>query len=118
MSEQRRRGRVPLPGVGWGIRASNGVKFEVRPVDYSIGGLLIEITKGEVPPAGERVGLTFRAERLDGPPSRFTVTAVVTRHEERDDQKLCGVKVIKVKGRGDLRTMDDTWLEQLFANAD
>ena len=44
MSEQRRRGRVPLPGVGWGIRASDGVKFEVRPVNYSIAGLLIEIT--------------------------------------------------------------------------
>ena len=118
MSEQRRRGRVPLPGVGWGIRASDGVKFEVRPVDYSITGLLIEIMQGEVPPIGERIGLTFRAERLDGPPSRFTVTAEVMRTETRKEQRLCGVKVINVKGKNDLRTMDDTWLEQLFASPD
>jgi len=118
MSDNRGRGRVPLQGVGWGLRASDGVKFEARPVNYSIGGLLIEITQGELPPIGERIGLTFRAERLDGPPSRFTVTAKVTRHEESAGQKLCGVKVIKVKGQNDLRAMGDTWLEQLFASAD
>jgi hypothetical protein len=118
MSEQRGRGRVPLPGVGWGIRASGGAKFEVRPVNYSIAGLLFEVIQGEVPPLGERVGLTFRAERLDGPPTRFTVTAEVMRHEQRKGVKLCGVKVIKVKGAGDQRAMDDTWLEQLFASAD
>ena len=40
------------------------------------------------------------------------------RIEKRKERKLCGVKVINAKGQNDLRTMDDTWLEQLFASAD
>jgi len=118
MSENRRRNRVPLPGVGWGIRSSDGAKFEVRPVNFSIAGLLLEITEGELPPLGEKIGLTFRAERLEGPPSRFTVTAEVTRHVSHKGEPQFGVRVINVKGPADRRAMDDTWLEQVFATAD
>jgi hypothetical protein len=118
MDDKRRRDRVPLPGTGWGIRSSDGTRFEFTAQNYSIAGLLIDVTQGELPPVGERVGLTFRADRLEGTPSRFTITAEVLRHEVRGDQRLCGVKLLNVKGTPDKRAMVDTWLEQLFASKD
>lgn len=114
MAEHRGRARVPLPAEGAGKIAGSGKRFEFRVEDFSLDGLLLRVVKGSVPGIGDQIGLAIRAERLEDGPSRFTLTAVVKRHQKRRNRILCGVEIDSVKGTGVRETMNQTYLEQLF----
>jgi hypothetical protein len=115
MAELRGRARVPLIAEGAGKIAGSGKRFEFRVEDFSLDGLLLRVVKGTVPGIGDTVGLAIRAERMEDGPSRFTLTAMVKRHQKKRNRILCGVAVESVKGLGVRETMNQTYLEQFFA---
>jgi len=84
-------------------------------VDFSIDGILLQVTKGTVPGIGERIGVSMRASRLDDAPSRFTFTALVKRHQKKRNRILCGVEVDGVKGQNVRESMNQIYLEQFFS---
>ena len=114
MAEQRGRLRVRLDGMGGGMIVSSGKRFQFRAVNYSLNGLLIHIEKGTVPAKEEAVKITVRSEHKGEPPLRFTVSAIVKRHERRQGRILCGLELTGVQSRGDSTVMDHAYLEQYF----
>lgn len=120
MDEQRNRARLPLESLGEGRVPGTERAFSCRVRDFSVAGVQLLVTGGDVPASGEAVEVRFAVPRLDADDEHDERTEPLSlagrvRHLEPSPEGwLCGVQMTGVAQPADGETLDLAYLEQYF----